>query len=388
MPVIPRRILPAIAASQFAGTSLWFATNAVMADLRRVADLSDAAAGWLTAAVQVGFIAGTFVFALLSVADRFSPRIVFLFCSLAGAILAAATALLPPQQGSLLALRFATGFMLAGIYPVGMKIAAGWFSHGLGWALGVLVGALVLGTAAPFGLRALGAAWDWQTVLLAIAAVAALGGVLMAVAVPDGPHLAPAARITPRALSVVWTDRQVRASAFGYFGHMWELYALLVLIPTIVRTRFAEAGVVSWWTFAAIAMGGLACVAGGLFARRAGGARVAAVMLAGSGLCGLAAPWMLEAPLLAWAVWLLLWGATVAGDSPQFSALTAQLAPRAMVGSVLTFVNAIGFSLSVGTITLFAALAAAFPLSQVLPWLAVGPAVGLLFLWPLVRAAR
>jgi MFS family permease len=388
MPVIPRRILPAIAASQFAGTSLWFATNAVMADLRRVADLSDAAVGWLTAAVQVGFIAGTFVFALLSVADRFSPRIVFLFCSLAGAGLAAATALLPPQQGPLLALRFATGFVLAGIYPVGMKIASGWFSHGLGWALGVLVGALVLGTAAPFGLRGLGAAWDWQTVLLAVAAVAALGGVLMAVAVPDGPHLAPAARITPRALAVVWTDRQVRASAFGYFGHMWELYALLVLIPTIVRTRFAEAAVVSWWTFAAIAMGGFACVAGGLFVRRAGGARVAAVMLAGSGLCGLAAPWMLEAPLFAWAVWLLLWGATVAGDSPQFSALTAQLAPRAMVGSVLTFVNAIGFSLSVGTITLFAALAAAFPLSQVLPWLAVGPGVGLLFLWPLVRAAR
>ena len=386
--VIPRRILPAIAASQFAGTSLWFATNAVMADLRVAADLADAAVGWLTAAVQVGFITGTFVFALLSIADRFSPRLVFLFCSLAGAVLAAATAVLPPQQGPLLVLRFATGFMLAGIYPVGMKIAAGWFAHGLGWALGVLVGALVLGTAAPFALRALGAAWDWRTVLFAVAAVAASGGVLMALAVPDGPHLAPAARITPRALAIIWTDRQVRASAFGYFGHMWELYALLVLVPTIVATRYAEAVAMSWWTFAAIAMGGVACVAGGLFVRRAGGARVAAVMLAGSGLCGLAAPWMLDAPLAVWAVWLLLWGATVAGDSPQFSALTAQLAPRAMVGSVLTFVNAIGFSISVGTITLFAALAAAWPLAYVLPWLALGPAVGLVFLWPLVRVGR
>ncbi|MFO1336792.1 MAG: MFS transporter [Burkholderiaceae bacterium] len=388
MPVIPRRILPAIAASQFAGTSLWFATNAVMADLRRAADLPDAAVGWLTAAVQVGFIAGTFLFALLSVADRFSPRLVFLWCSLAGAAVSAATALLPPQLGPLLALRFATGFVLAGIYPVGMKIAAGWYAQGLGWALGVLVGALVLGTAAPFGLHAVGAAWRWQTVLLVVAAIAAAGGVLMALAVPDGPHLAPAARITPRALAVIWTDRQVRASAFGYFGHMWELYALLVLIPAIVATRFADMATASWWTFAAIAMGGLACVAGGLFVRRAGGARVAAVMLAGSGLCGLAAPWLLDAPLPAWSAWLLLWGATVAGDSPQFSALTAQIAPRAMVGSVLTFVNAIGFSLSVGTITLFAALAAAHPLAQVLPWLAVGPAVGLLFLWPLVRAGR
>ncbi len=388
MPAIPRRILPAIAVSQFAGTSLWFATNAVMADLRRAADLPDAAVGWLTAAVQLGFIAGTFLFALLSVADRFSPRLVFLVCSLAGAALAATTALLPPQLGLLLVLRFGTGFVLAGIYPVGMKIASGWYAQGLGWALGVLVGALVLGTAAPFGLHALGAAWPWQTVLLVVAGVAAAGGLLMALAVPDGPHLAPAARITPRALSVIWADRQVRASAFGYFGHMWELYALLVLVPAIVATRFAEVATASGWTFAAIAMGGLACVGGGLLVRRAGGARVAAAMLAGSGLCGLAAPWMLDAPLAAWAVWLLVWGGTVAGDSPQFSALTAQLAPRAMVGSVLTFVNAIGFSISVGTITLFAALAASLPLAQVLPWLAVGPAVGLLFLWPLVRAGR
>jgi DHA1 family inner membrane transport protein len=380
----PRRILPAIAVSQFAGTSLWFATNAVMADLQRAAALPDAAVGWLTAAVQVGFIAGTFVFALLSVADRFSPRLVFLACALGGAALAALTALLPPQLGPLLVLRFATGFVLAGIYPVGMKIAAGWYAQGLGWALGVLVGALVLGTAAPFGLRALGAQWDWRTVVLVIAAFAAAGGVLMAVAVPDGPHLAPAARITPRALAVIWTDRKVRASAFGYFGHMWELYALIVLVPAIVAGRFAGAAA-SWWVFAAIAMGGVACMAGGLFARRVGGARVAGVMLAGSGLCGLVAPWMLDAPFVLWALWLLVWGATVAGDSPQFSALTAQNAPRAMVGSVLTFVNAIGFSLSVGTIALFASMAAVLPLAQVLPWLAVGPVVGLWFLAPLWR---
>jgi DHA1 family inner membrane transport protein len=380
----PRRILPAIAVSQFAGTSLWFATNAVMADLQRAAALPDAAVGWLTAAVQVGFIAGTFVFALLSVADRFSPRLVFLACALAGAALAALTALLPPQQGPLLVLRFATGFMLAGIYPVGMKIAAGWYAQGLGWALGVLVGALVLGTAAPFGLRALGAHWHWQTVLLVVAALAAGGGVLMALAVPDGPHLAPAARITPRALAVIWTQPAVRASAFGYFGHMWELYALIVLIPVIVAQRFAGA-VASWWVFASIAAGAVACVLGGLFVRRVGGARVAAFMLASSGLCGLAAPWLLDAPLAVWGAWLLFWGATVAGDSPQFSALTAQNAPRAMVGSVLTFVNAIGFSISVGTIAMFAALAAVYPLAQVLPWLAVGPAIGLWFLAPLCR---
>jgi len=384
---VPARILPAIAVSQFAGTSVWFAINAVMADLQRDVALPASAIGWLTAAVQVGFIAGTFAFALLSIADRFSPRKVFLVCSLLAAALALATALLPPQLGSLLALRFATGIALAGIYPVGMKIAAGWFSQGLGWALGVLVGALVLGTALPFGLRALGASWSWQAVMFAVAGVAAAGGVLMAWLVPDGPHLAPAARITPRALGVIWHDRKVRASAFGYFGHMWELYAFFVLVPAIVLMRWQGAAA-SWWVFAAIAVGVLSCVAGGALVRRVGGARVAGAQLACSGLCGLLAPWLLDAPLPLWGAWLIVWGATVSGDSPQFSALTAANAPRAMVGSVLTFVNAIGFSISVGTITLFAAMAAVWPLATVLPWLAVGPAVGLWFLWPLWKAGR
>ena len=385
MTPVPRRILPVIAISQFAGTSVWFAINAVMADLQRSVALPASAVGWLTAAVQLGFIVGTFGFALLSIADRFSPRKVFLVCSLLAAALALATALLPPQYGALLALRFLTGIALAGIYPVGMKIAAGWFAHGLGWALGVLVGALVLGNALPFGLRALGAQWSWQAVMLAVAAVAAGGGVLMAAFVPDGPHLAPAARITPRALGVIWHDPKVRASAFGYFGHMWELYAFFVLIPAIVLQRWQGAAA-SWWVAATMAVGGLACVIGGALVRRIGGARVAGFQLASSGLCGLLAPWMLDAPLPLWGAWLLWWGATVSGDSPQFSALTAANAPRAMVGSVLTFVNAIGFTLSVATITLFAAMASVWPLAQVLPWLAVGPAIGLLFLRPLWRS--
>jgi MFS family permease len=387
---IPRRILPAVAASQFAGTSLWFAINAVMPDLQRSVALPPQATGWLTAAVQVGFICGTLVFALLAVADRFSPRRVFLACSLLGSALAAATALLPPDLSMLIALRFATGVCLAGIYPVGMKIAAGWYAQGLGWALGVLVGALVLGTALPFGLRALGAAWPWQTVMAAVAAVAAGGGVLMASAVPDGPHLLRQTRgvsLSPRALAVIWTDPKLRASVLGYFGHMWELYALFVLLPLIVAQRWAGAAA-SWWVFGAIAAGTLSCVGGGLLARRVGGARVAGAQLACSGACGLVSPWLLDAPLWLWAPWLLLWGATVSGDSPQFSALTATNAPRALVGSVLTLVNSIGFAISVATITLFAALAAAWPLALVLPWLALGPALGVWFLRPLlVRSA-
>ncbi|HSW23225.1 MAG TPA: MFS transporter [Burkholderiaceae bacterium] len=386
-PAPPGRILPAIAVAQFCGTVPWFAINAVMTDLQRDAALPEAAVGWLTAAVQLGFIAGTCIFALLAIADRFSPRRVFLVSALVGALLAAATAVLPVHLATLLALRFATGFLLAGIYPVGMKIAAGWFVHGLGWALGVMVGALVLGTAMPFALRAIGATWSWQEVLFAVAAITAGGGVLMALAVPDGPHLAPAQRISPRALAVIWTDRRVRASAFGYFGHMWELYALYVLLPAIVAARFTGAAA-SWWVFAAIGVGMASCTAGGFLARRIGGARVAGVQLAASGLCGLLAPWLLDAPLALWGAWLIVWGATVAGDSPQFSALTAINAPRAVVGSVLTFVNSIGFAISTATIALFVALAAVLPLAQVLPWLALGPAVGLWFLAPLWRVPQ
>ena len=388
MNATPRRILPAIALSQFAGTSLWFAINAVMPDLQRSVLLVHEATGWLTAAVQLGFIVGTLVFALLSVADRFSPRWVFLVCSLLGAALAAATATLPPTLPLLMGLRFATGVCLAGIYPVGMKIAAGWYAQGLGLALGVLVGALVLGTALPFGLRALGAAWPWQTVMLTVSAIAAAGGMLMALAVPDGPHLvrrAPGAGLSPRALAVVWTDPKLRASVLGYFGHMWELYAFFVLLPLIVAMHWQGAAA-SWWIFGAIAIGVFSCVGGGLLVQRFGGARVAGLQLACSGACGLASPWFLDAPLWLWVPWLLLWGATVSGDSPQFSALTAANAPRARVGSVLTLVNSIGFALSVATITLFAGLATLWPLAQVLPWLALGPAVGVWCLRPLLKA--
>ena len=291
-------------------------------------------------------------------------------------------------MSTLLVLRFATGVCLAGIYPVGMKIAAGWYAQGLGWALGVLVGALVLGTAFPYGLRALGAQWSWHAVMAVVGAVAAAGGVLMAAAVPDGPHLAPRGAHTgwsPSALAIVWHDRRLRASVLGYFGHMGELYALIVLLPAVIGLRVADVADASWWAFAAIAAGTIGCVGGGLWARRIGGARVAAIQLACSGACALAAPWLLHAPLLPWALWLLLWGMTVSGDSPQFSALTASNAPRALVGSVLTLVNSIGFAISTATIVLFVHLASVWPLHAVLPWLAVGPVIGVWCLRPLWR---
>ncbi len=382
---VPRRILPTIVLSQLAGTALWFAVNAVMPDLQRDWDLPAEAVGTLTSAVQLGFIAGTLAFALAAIADRFSPRRVFLLCSLAGAACTAAAAVLARDLAALAALRFATGFFLAGIYPVGMKIAAGWYARGLGAALGFLIGALVLGTAAPHGLRALGSAWPWQSLMLAVAAIAAGGGLMLYLLVPDSPHLPRAARLRPQALAVIVTDRKVRASAFGYFGHMWELYAFWVLVPFVLATRL-HASQVAAAAFVVIGAGAIGCAAGGLLVRRFGSARVAGAQLAASGACCVLAPLMLDAPLALFHAWLFVWGVTVVGDSPQFSTLTALNAPRDAVGSVLTFVNSIGFAITIPSIQLFAWLAQRLPLDLVLPWLALGPAFGLLALRPLLTA--
>ncbi|TFZ09047.1 MFS transporter [Ramlibacter humi] len=388
----PRRILPVIVLSQFAGTSLWFAANAVLPDLQRAWGLPASSLATVTSAVQLGFVAGTLVFALLMLADRFRPTRVFLACSLLGAACNAGVVLLDGQFAALVALRFAVGFLLAGIYPVGMRIAAAWYREGLGAALGVLVGALVLGTALPHGLRALtgdaaglaAGGEAWKTVMLAVSALAAMGGIATALLVPDRPAAAAAQRISPRALGALWTEPRLRASVFGYFGHMWELYTLYTLVPVILATRWegTRASALAFW---AIAAGAAGCAAGGLVARRVGSARVAQWQLSASGLCCLAAPLMLQAPAPVLAAWMLVWGTTVVGDSPQFSALTARNAPPGVVGSVLTFTNCIGFAVSVLSIELFVRAAAHWPLAAVLPGLAIGPALGLWALRPLTR---
>ena len=385
-PPVPARILPTIVVAQLAGTSLWFAVNAVLPDLQRAAALPPAALGALTSAVQLGFIAGTLVFALLTIADRLSPRLVFLACALAGALFNALANVFAPDYVALLVLRFATGFFLAGIYPVGMKIAAAWYVRGLGGALGLLVGALVLGTAMPHGLRALGTTLPWQTVMLAVSLIAAAGGVLLYLLVPDSPTLPRATRIRPSALLVIWRDSTVRASAFGYFGHMWELYTMWALVPLIVAARLGAESV-SAAAFWIIASGAIGCGGGGWLAARLGSARVAGLQLAASGACCLLAPLMMSAPTPLFWAWLVIWGITVVGDSPQLSTLTAVNAPRDVVGSVLTFVNSIGFAITIVSIQLFATAATTIPLASLLPWLALGPAAGLIALAPLLRVS-
>jgi DHA1 family inner membrane transport protein len=349
------RVVGVLVLAQFAGTSLWFAVNAVMPELQRNFDWPATAVGTLTSVLQAGFIAGTLVFALLAIADRFPARAVFLACALAGAGCTLAAWATLADYGAMLAWRFATGFCLAGIYPVGMKIAAQWYPQGLGPVLGLLIGALILGSASAHAL-------------------------------PEPAHAPARVRTLQwRALATIGTDARVRSSVLGYFGHMWELYTLWVLMPAILATRL-QGTALSWVTFAVLGVGGtIGCVGGGALAPRLGSARVAGIQLAASGLCGLLAPWLMQAPDAVFYAWLAVWGTTVSGDSPQFSALTARNAPPQAVGSVLTLANSIGFAISIASILLFVQLSTAVPLGWLLPGLAIGPALGLWALAPLWR---
>jgi MFS family permease len=380
----PKRILPILVLAQFAGTSLWFAVNAVMPDLQQQMGWPASAVGRLTSALQLGFIVGTLVFALLAIADRFSARRVFLFCAVAGALCTLGALMRIASFSELLLWRAATGFFLAGIYPVGMKIASQWFPEGLGVALGWLVGALVLGSASAHGIRALSVELPWATVMMSVALLAAAGGLILFMAIPEPPsYTAISKKLEWQALATIWTDWRVRASVLGYFGHMWELYTFWVLVPLILATQL-NGQALSLAAFGVLGIGSLGCIGGGWLAKRWGSARVATVQLSMSGICCLLAPWLMSAPLIWFLLWLAIWGITAAGDSPQFSTLTASNAPKHAVGSVLTLTNCIGFALSIVSIELFTSLAQEHQLASLLPWLGIGPLLGVLAMRPLL----
>ena len=384
----PRRILPIIIVSQFTGTSLWFAGNAVLADLQREWGFAGDTLGYITSAVQLGFVVGTLVFAFFAISDRYSPRKVFLLCSVIGALFNVCVLFAAQELRSLLILRFATGFFLAGIYPVGMKIAAGWYQRDLGNAIGFLVGALVLGTAFPHLLKAIGQAYPWELVTITVSVTAAVGGLLMWAFVPDGPHHAKGAKFDPHALVLIFRAPPFRASAFGYFGHMWELYAFWAFVPVVLAAHFAAANAtvnVPLWAFLVIGAGSIGCVLGGLISLRVGSARVAFVQLATSGACCVLSPFMFHAATPVFLAFMLVWGVTVVGDSPQFSALNAHNAPRALVGSALTIANCIGFSITIASIQLLNQLATHVSAAFLYLPLAIGPMFGLISLLPLLR---
>ena len=353
----PWHILPVIVFAQFAGTSLWFAGNAVVDSLILELGLPQMFLGYITTAVQAGFIAGTLVFAFFNIADRYSPVRVFLFCALSGAVLNLLIIFLDSAI-PILSIRFATGFFLAGIYPVGMKIAADWHREGLGKALGYLVGALVIGTAFPHLLKFAGSDYPWRFVFIGTSIIAASGGLLLLLTVKDGPYRAASTglKLDPKAIFKLFKNKNFKFAALGYFGHMWELYTFWAFVP-VMLSFYLEANTglnlsVPLWSFIIISIGGIGCALGGYVAMAKSSKWVSVVALLGSGISCLIIPFSFSLPLVAFFTILFIWGFFVIPDSPQFSALVANSTEPALVATGLTIVNSIGFALTIVSIQL------------------------------------
>ena len=384
-----RNPVPAIVLAQLFGTSLWFSANSAADDLIRTWGIDPADIGTLTNAVQLGFILGTLTFAISGLADRYPASRIFAVCAILGALGNAAFALFATGMAVGVPLRFAVGFCLAGVYPLGMKLVVSWVPERAGAALAQLVGMLTLGTALPHGIRLAGAGWSWQATIL-VSSVLALLAAAMIFALGDGPHLKRRHDAPPLRLGRVFyafSVREVRASALGYFGHQWELYAFWTLVPALViLSGLATPGsaTLSGLSFAVIGIGALGCILGGWWSQRIGSARVAATALALSALCCTIFPFSTDWPAWIKIALLLLWGASVVADSPHFSALSARACAPEIVGSALAFQNSIGFAITMLSIQLGTAWIGDWGTS--IAWLLLpGPLLGLLGLYPLWR---
>ncbi|OCX51821.1 MFS transporter [Mucilaginibacter sp. PPCGB 2223] len=380
-----KRILPAIVIAQFFCTSLWFAGNAIIADLVKQLHIDAAYLAYLTSAVQAGFITGTLIFAILSIADRFSPSKVFFVCAIVAAVINMPVSSDGIHVSGLLLCRFLTGFFLAGIYPVGMKIAADHYEHGLGKSLGFLVGALVLGTSFPHFLKSIMTGLPWRYVIYATSVLSVLGGVAMLLLVPDGPYRKAGQKPKLNSFLKSFRNSGFRAAALGYFGHMWELYAFWVFVPVILTTynrHYPAAQLkVSLLSFLIILAGSFACVFSGLISHRFGAKKVASIALSVSCLCCMLSPLVLfneSATVLL--IFLFVWSAAVIADSPLFSTLIAQSAPPATKGTSLTIVNCVGFGITIVSIQLITALRTDMNAQYIYMLLATGPVLGLMAL--------
>jgi MFS family permease len=375
--------LAILAGAELLAMAPWFSASAVAPTLARVWQLTPAGSAWLTISVQLGFVAGALVSAILTLADRWSARRLIAGSAALAAIATLCVAFAPgPRLG--MACRVLTGAALAGVYPPGMKIVAGWFREGRGWAIGILVGALTLGSAAPHLVRWAAPPDAWRIVLV-IAAISALAGGLLVLVVPhDGPYAAPSPPFSWSAAPRLLKDRAVALANLGYLGHMWELYAMWTWIAVFIaaseRARLGPdagvTGLAALVTFAVVGSGAIGCWLGGKYADRRGRTLVTSAAMVVSGSCAIAVGLFFGRPLSVLLPLLVVWGISVVADSAQFSAAVSELAPPEYVGTALTLQTSMGFLLTCATIYLLPAVAAAVGWRWSMSVLAIGPALG------------
>lgn len=371
-----KKVLPIIIIAQFLCTSLWFAGNAVMSEL----NLSSSYLTYLTSAVQAGFIVGTLLLAISGLADRYSPSKIFF---ISATIAAMCNVVIAGSEINLviwLSCRFLTGFFLAGIYPIGMKIAADHYKNGLGKSLGFLVGALVLGTAFPHFIKSELATLPWKYVIFSTSILSFAGGLTLWLFVPDGRYHQLSKRLKIGEFMQSFRNKDFKAAAFGYFGHMWELYAFWVFVPVLLKF-YSEKNMldinISLWSFLIIAVGSIACVLSGLLSNTFGAKKIARYALSISGICCLVSPLLLnQGSFLILIFFLLTWSSAVIADSPLFSTLVAQHADTASKGSSITIVTCIGFSLTIVSIQLLNFLLDSVQIAYLFMVLALGPVFG------------
>jgi len=369
------------------GTSLWFSINGVADNLIDSWNINLAGIGILTNAVQLGFVAGTLIFALSGIADRFKPSHLFAVCALLGALFNATFALLADSLWVGSSLRFLVGICLAGIYPIGMKLIMTWDPQKASSRIAQLVGMLTIGTAIPHATRYFGVDWPWQEVIL-LSSFLALVAMGMIFWLGDGPHLklGGASRVKLSGFRELFAIAEYRRSALGYFGHMWELYAFWALVPFLIASSYSVQNPInlSGLAFAVIGVGAIGCFLGGQLSKSIGGVKVASTALTLSGICCLLYPWISGLPLWVQILFWIVWGMSVIADSPQFSALSAQACPPEIVGTALTIQNAIGFAITMISIQISTVV---LPLmGHYITWLLLpGPVLGLIFLNRIAR---
>ena len=371
-----------VAAGQFFGLTLWFSATAAAPALAREFAITGAGVAWLTMAVQAGFVAGTLISALFNLPDVLNARRLFAAGCLAGA-LANAAITLAGTPAVIIALRFATGVALACVYPPGMKITAGWFLERRGTALGIMVGALTIGSAFPHLLTWAAAGVSWRTLMICSSVLAAIGAVMVGFTVKDGPYVSASAPFDPHAVGIVLRNREVRLATLGYLGHMWELYAMWTWIPAFATASILASGgdagrQGSLIAFIAIASGAIGCVLAGIGGDAVGKARVAGGAMVVSGTCALLAGVSFGGPFFVLVILAIVWGFSVVADSAQFSALVAQFSPRTHVGTALTLQTCLGFLLTMISMRLLPAVAASAGWKWAFLILVPGPFLGAL----------